>query len=58
MANDLINYGYVMKPPKKEKAEGLGSENLWVGEHLEVGESITPGAPVPFHIPFPMHLQQ
>ena len=39
MANDLINYAYVMKPPKeKKKAEGLGSESLWVGEHLKVRE--------------------
>ena len=39
MANDLINYAYIMKPPKgKKKAEGLGSESLWVGEHLEVRE--------------------
>ena len=38
MANDLISYTYVMKPPQNPKV--LGSESFGIAEHVEVPEGL------------------
>ena len=56
MANDTLNYNYVVKYLKTQKVQG--SESFWFGECTEIwGEwSRSKEAPCPFPMPCPLHL--
>ena len=54
VANDLINYAYVMKPPKNP--EGWDSESFRVGEHVEMLTQWCIWRDVDALCPFPTYL--
>lgn len=58
LANDFINFAYVMKPPENPQRTGL--ESLQVGEHMEIqaewcfeGAWVLPALPHTLHYASP-----